>query len=255
MYKIPAKTLFMGKNIVFVPECHSTNSLAVELTQKRDLAEGTIIITNNQTKGRGQQRNNWISEPGKNLTFSIILRPTFLHAKDQFLLNMVISLGVSDFLSSLDKPVRVKWPNDVMVDHKKISGILIESQIQGGAFNRTIVGIGLNVNQIGFSSPRATSMTLESAVTYELQTCLDGVCGTLEQWYLQLRQRDSQKIKAAYLDRLYGAFEKRTFVQKGEAFEGTIEGVDDSGRLMISTSAGLKYYNTKEVSFDYEPLT
>ncbi|MGE0588346.1 MAG: biotin--[acetyl-CoA-carboxylase] ligase [Cyclobacteriaceae bacterium] len=245
----------MGKNIVFVPECHSTNTLAVELGQKRDLAEGTIIITNNQTKGRGQQGNNWITEPGKNLTFSIILKPTFIHTKDQFLLNMAISLGVSDFLSDLNKPVHVKWPNDVMVDHKKICGILIESQIQGSAFNRTVVGIGLNVNQNGFSTPQATSMTLESAVTYELQTCLDGLCGTLEQWYLQVRQRDYQKIRATYLDRLYGAFVKRTFVQKGEAFEGTIEGVDDSGRLMIGTPDGLKYYNTKEVGFDYEPLT
>lgn len=255
MYKIPAKTLFMGKNMVFVPECHSTNTLAVELTQKRDLVEGTVIITNNQTKGRGQQGNVWMTEPGKNLTFSVVLKPTFLHTRDQFLLNMAISLGVCDFLSELKKPVHVKWPNDVMIDHKKICGILIESQIQGSTFSRTIVGIGLNVNQRGFSSPRATSMTLETAEPHDLQYCLDRLCGSLEQWYLLLRQHDHRKIKAAYLDRLYGAFEKRNFIQNGEAFEGTIEGVDDSGRLMISTDSGLKYYNTKEVSFDYEPLT
>ncbi|MCB0487575.1 MAG: biotin--[acetyl-CoA-carboxylase] ligase [Cyclobacteriaceae bacterium] len=245
----------MGKNIVFVPECHSTNTLAVELTQKRDLAEGTVVITNNQTKGRGQQSNIWVTESGKNLTFSVLLKPTFLHVKDQFLLNMVISLGVSDFLAELKKSIQVKWPNDVMIANRKICGILIESQIQGSAFNRTVAGIGLNVNQKGFSSPRATSMAIETNTTFDLQSCLDGLCGTLEQWYLTLRQRDYQRIKGAYLDRLYGAFEKRTFVQKGEAFEGIIEGVDDSGRLMISTQDGLKYYNTKEVSFDYEPLT
>src|SRR5690348_13137008 len=105
----------MGHSLVFMPECHSTNGEALRLLQDNPpVAEGTVIITDNQTAGRGQRGNTWESEPGKNLTFSIILKPTFLHPKDQFKLNMCVSLALHDYLTSQLQDVKIKWPNDMM---------------------------------------------------------------------------------------------------------------------------------------------
>lgn len=255
MYKILANTLFIGKKLVFVPECHSTNSVALELSQKQDLPEGTILITNHQSRGRGQQGNAWISEAGKNLTFSIVLKPTFLAIKDQFLLNMVVSLGVRDFVQSkLSAPVGVKWPNDVLIEERKIGGILIENQIQGAGFTNSIIGIGLNINQSGFHLNSAVSLMMASDLNYELQATLEELCGHLEKWYLTLKQNGSDRVREYYLKSLFGLKESRTFRSNDREFVGVIEGVDDHGRLMIKENEKIHYFNNKEVKFNLEPL-
>ena len=131
MYKIPAKTLFMGQKLIYVPECHSTNSSLSDLINHADLPEGLVLITDNQTKGRGQRGNNWDSLPGENLTFSILLKPKFLATRDQFQLNMAIAIGIADGVRQLmSQQVSLKWPNDIMIDGKKVGGILIENQSQ-----------------------------------------------------------------------------------------------------------------------------
>ncbi|MFZ1806787.1 MAG: biotin--[acetyl-CoA-carboxylase] ligase [Cyclobacteriaceae bacterium] len=255
MYKILANTLFIGKKLVFVPECHSTNSIALELSQKKDLLEGTILITDHQSRGRGQQGNAWISEPGKNLTFSIVLKPSFLAIKDQFLLNMVVSLGVRDYVQTkLPTPVFVKWPNDVLVEEQKVCGILIENQIQGAGFTNSIIGIGLNVNQQGFHLNNAVSLIIVSGQNYELQGALEELCGHLEKWYLTLKQNGSDRVREYYLNALFGLGERRIFKSKEREFWGVIEGVDDHGRLMIKENGKTHHFNNKEVQFNFEPL-
>ncbi len=255
MYKIPANTLFMGKKLVFVPECHSTNSLALEMSQKEDLPEGTVVITNNQKQGRGQQGNAWISEPGKNLTFSLVVKPTFLAVKNQFDLNMIVSLAIYDFLSeTIDQKVFVKWPNDIIVDDLKVCGILIENQLQGASFSNSVIGIGLNVNQVAFYSRHASSLAMLTGKTTELQGVFERVMEKLESWYLLLRKGSINQIKSAYASSLYGNGELRNFKTATGAFEGEIIGVDDTGKLKIKTRNGTRNFNFKEVQFDFEPL-
>lgn len=236
-----------------MPECHSTNSLALELSQKQDLPEGTLVITNHQFRGRGQQGNVWISEAGKNLTFSLVVKPSFLAIKDQFLLNMVVSLGVRDFVQSkVSQSVNVKWPNDILVDERKICGILIENQIQGTGFTNSIIGIGLNVNQKGFHLNNAVSLTMASGRGYELQEVLEGICSYLEKWYLVLKQRGVDRVKQSYLKVMFGLNESRNFSTNGRQFTGVIIGVDNNGRLMIKENGETHFFNTKEVQFDFE---
>jgi len=252
VYKILANTLFIGKKLVFVPECHSTNSLALELSQKQDLPDGTLILTNHQLRGRGQQGNAWISETGKNLTFSLIVKPSFLAIKDQFLLNMVVSLGVRDFVQSkITQGVNVKWPNDVMVDDRKICGILIENQIQGPGFTNSIIGIGLNINQMGFHFNNAVSLTMVTGRNYELQGVLEEICGLLEKWYMVLKHKGGDRVRESYQSTLFGLNESRMFITNGRHFVGVIKGVDDHGRLMINEDGRTNLFNTKEVQFDF----
>jgi BirA family biotin operon repressor/biotin-[acetyl-CoA-carboxylase] ligase len=133
MYKIPANTLFMGKRVIYMPECHSTNSEANRMVETQDIDHGTIIITDSQPAGRGQRGNRWLAEPGRNLTFSIIIKPKAFRIANQALLTMVVSLGIHDWLSSLlpEEAVRIKWPNDVLAGDKKVCGILIENHVTG----------------------------------------------------------------------------------------------------------------------------
>ncbi len=248
MHKFFAKPLFLGKNVIFLPECHSTNDLALSLLDKPDIGEGTIIITQNQTKGRGQRGNIWISEPGKNITCSLILQPGFLQISQQFGLTLVASLAVYDLISQVVPNVKIKWPNDIYVGDKKIAGILIENSLKNNSIEYAVIGIGINVNQKGFASPVATSLALESNLDFVLDEQIESLLMLIEKWYLKLKQNRSE-IKNSYLQKLYWYHEQRVFEDIEGEFEGTILGVDQLGRLVIDTSSGQRVYDIKEVKF------
>jgi BirA family transcriptional regulator, biotin operon repressor / biotin---[acetyl-CoA-carboxylase] ligase len=249
LYKIPANTLFSGKNVFFVPECHSTNSLALEFAQNADTPEGSVVITHNQTAGRGQRGNSWVTEPGKNLTLSIILKPGFLPVMDQFQLNIMTSLAVHDLLHTKGaRQISIKWPNDILASGKKICGILIENQLQGATISSSVVGIGLNINQENFTNPSATSLKIIRNATWELQPMFENLMEFLEGRYLQLRNRASA-MHEEYLNHLYWRGEVRTFVSGNVEFEGTITGINPLGKLEVSTNSGLRTFDIKEITY------
>jgi BirA family biotin operon repressor/biotin-[acetyl-CoA-carboxylase] ligase len=240
----------MGKNLVFMPECHSTNTLAIELCQQSSAPEGTLVITNQQTGGRGQRGNTWESQPGMNLTFSVIIKPTFLAVRDQFLLNMVTALGIYDYLGQLTSAsVAIKWPNDIMVNNLKVCGILIETQLMGEQFTAVVVGIGLNVNQRQFSTATATSLSLVTEKVFQLQDVLQALLSHVESRYLQLRQGRAKEIKEDYLKHLYRINEQHTFRAGNEQFTGRIVGVEEQGKLRVAIGDREKSFGLKEISF------
>jgi BirA family biotin operon repressor/biotin-[acetyl-CoA-carboxylase] ligase len=246
LYKIPANTLFMGQSLVYMPECHSTNAEALKVLQSNaQVAEGGVIITDNQTAGRGQRGNTWESEAGKNLTFSIILKPTFLHPKDQFKLNMAVSLGLYDYLTSQVTDVKIKWPNDMMLGDQKTCGMLIENQISGQQIQSSIVGIGLNVNQESFSVVTATSMASKKGHAFELNDALAELLQWIEARYLQLRANID--LKEEYVAALYGAGENRRFKSGEEIFVGVITGIDSVGLLEVKVAGGKRYFDLKQI--------
>lgn len=235
-----------------MPECQSTNTHALRLCQQSSTPEGTLVITDNQTAGRGQMGNTWEAYAGQNLTFSVILKPTFLRPHEQYSLNMAISLGLYDFLSAfLQQPVHIKWPNDLLADHRKVCGILIENSIQGSTLAHAVVGIGLNVNQATFSSPRAGSLRTVSGQAHVLQDILDVLLVALEQRYRALRHGKTAQLKKDYERTLFGLDEPRPFKAGGEEFEGTVKGVDETGRLLLETAVGVKAFALKEIEFVY----
>jgi BirA family transcriptional regulator, biotin operon repressor / biotin---[acetyl-CoA-carboxylase] ligase len=250
LYKIPANTLFIGKKLIFMPECHSTNSLALELCQQSQAPEGTLVITDRQTAGRGQRGNTWESLPGMNLTFSVILKPTFLAIKDQFLLSIVTSLAIHNYLAeACNDPVHIKWPNDILVKQFKICGILIENQLTGEQFTHAVIGIGLNVNQQQFNVPTATSLSLIMGKGFDLQDVMEGLLSHLESRYLQLRQGRTQHLKEDYIKNLYRFNEHHTFQSGREQFAGKILGIDEHGRLRVLIRDQEKDFGIKEISF------
>jgi BirA family transcriptional regulator, biotin operon repressor / biotin---[acetyl-CoA-carboxylase] ligase len=248
LYNIPANTLFIGKHLIHLPSCHSTNAEAAEMLSEGKVYDGSLIITSEQTAGKGQRGNSWESEPGKNLTFSLLVKPG-IPVGQQFWLNIIASLAVSGFLGKyLGNQVKVKWPNDIYYQDRKICGILIQNFIKGPDIDHVIIGIGLNVNQTLFKEPKAISMAMICGHQFSLQSVLDELSVQLEYYIAQLRQRNFKELMSLYLSGLYWLGEEHLF-KSDQLFRGTIMGIDGKGFLHVETDEGEKYFNFKEIEF------
>ena len=256
MYKIPGKTVFLGKKIISLPSCESTNTLMVYMSQSGLVEEGTVIITDSQTAGRGQAGNRWVSEPGTNLTLSILLKPTFLEPTHQFYLNIAMGLGICDALSALiiergarQTRVNLKWPNDILIDDKKVCGILIENQVQGQFFSQSVVGIGLNVNQQHFEWPGVASLKLLLNHEWDRSAIFEILLEKLDERIMQLKSGAFNQLKTDYYSILYRINQQHEFITDGRSFLGTIQGIDEVGRLLVLVDGDVLRFNFKEIKF------
>ncbi|GAB3201616.1 BirA family biotin operon repressor/biotin-[acetyl-CoA-carboxylase] ligase [Pontibacter aydingkolensis] len=243
-------TLFIGQQLYFLPVCPSTNSEAHQLLIKNEATEGCTVVTAHQTAGRGQRGNTWEAEAGQNITLSVVLMPKFLAIKHQFYLNMAVSLGVLDLLRELGlQKAQVKWPNDLYFEDKKLGGILIENAINSLTLQHSIIGIGLNVNQLQFCYTTATSLANVLGYTLNLEQVTKRLLELLEKRYLELRNGKTAKLKYEYLQVLYRYQETHTFEVQDQLVQGQILGVDDDGRLAVEIEAELRYFGFKEITF------
>lgn len=251
MYKIPARTLFLGKRLIYMPECHSTNDIAAQILDQPSTHEGTVVITDHQLRGRGQRGNTWVTAKHQNLTFSIVLQPSFLAPQDQFYLNVVVSLGVHNLLQELlREPVYVKWPNDVIVEKGKIAGILIENQLQGFRLAHCIAGVGVNVNQRDFPVPNAASISGITGRDHSLPDVLELLLSRIEDKYLRLREGKRNSLRDEYLGVMYWKDEVRSFSSGGQRFEGRITGIDEHGQLCVWVDGSTRRFGVKEIQFE-----
>jgi BirA family biotin operon repressor/biotin-[acetyl-CoA-carboxylase] ligase len=240
----------MGKKVVYMPSCSSTNEVASDLMRIQEIEEGTVVITDHQTSGRGQQGNQWESTKGMNITCSLILKPKVLALRDQFVLNMIVSLGVADLVSEvLSVEAKVKWPNDVYCNGEKISGILINSTIKGYMLEHAVVGIGLNVNQQIFANVNATSLSLHSGNTiYSLPQILESLILCVEKRYFQWKN-DVEALRSDYLGKMYWYDQVRTYKENGKYFTGIIKGVTTAGKLLVEDEKQTRSFDFKAIAF------
>jgi len=252
LYKIKSKTLFIGKNLIYLPTCQSTNDEAADLVRLGQGWEGTVVITDYQSAGRGQRGNQWLAHAGENFTLSMILRPHFLIPSQQFRLNVAISVGIYEFFKPfLGEKLKVKWPNDLYFGDQKLGGVLIENSIQGGRLEASIVGMGLNINQTYFDNPRATSLRNATERTYSLEELLPDLMASLEKNYLLLRNGHFDGLKMRYLQILFRYQEQHNFRRGENVFTGMIVGVTDAGLLAVQIENRLEYFDFKEISYEF----
>jgi BirA family biotin operon repressor/biotin-[acetyl-CoA-carboxylase] ligase len=245
--------LFVGQNLITIKQVDSTNNFLKDLlSNSKPLTEGTVIMAESQFAGRGQQQNRWHSEDGKNLTFSLLLKPSFLPVTQQFDLTRAVSLGIINALEPLlgDK-LKIKWPNDIYYENGKLGGILIENMIQGSQIKNSVVGIGLNINQESFPEyvPNAVSVNQILHRHYDLKLLLSDICKNIEAAYLNLKAGKIELVRNAYMERLYWLNEHKMFKANGQAFEGKIEGVKENGLLVVNNGTEETSYNLKEIEF------
>ena len=248
-------TLFIGKVLHFLEETTSTNTVALEMLAKGGsnafFTEGGVIFTFNQTAGRGQYGNRWDSEKGENIAMSIILKPHFLQARQQFHLNKAIALAVHDVFTVYTEGVSVKWANDIFIKNKKVAGILIQNTLSGTRIESSVIGIGINVNQTNFKElPNATSLKLETHKMFDLFKIVEHICQSLEKRYLQLKSGHFEKLDAEYLSKLYRFNEIALFqYPNGAYFQGKIVGISEVGKLVVETKLGLENFDIQGIKF------
>jgi len=245
--------LFVGQNLITIQHVDSTNNFLKDLlSNSKPVPEGTVIMAESQYAGRGQQQNRWHSEPGKNLTFSILLKPNFLPVSQQFDLTRTISLGLINAISPfLGEKLRIKWPNDIYYGDKKLGGMLIENILQGSQIKNSVVGIGLNINQDNFPLEVANAVSVKQILhrDYDLKFILSEICKNIEAVYLKLKSGQSDYVRKAYLDRLYWLNEDKKFGVKGQVLRGQIHDVTESGLLVLNHNGTDARYDLKEIEF------
>ncbi len=252
MQKISPKTLFIGRKIIQLPSCESTNSVALELLYKNEATEGTVVTTLEQTRGRGQRGNTWEAEGGQNITLSLVLFPRFLSVAQQFYLNMAVSLAALEVgQACLSGMLTIKWPNDLFQENKKWGGILIENGVSGNRLQHSVIGIGLNVNQTQFQSPQATSFSLITGKSFDLNQLTSRLLEHLEKRYLELRQLNFAKLRQDYLYHLYRFQELGMYEVDGQKVSGKILGVAENGQLAVQIEKQVRYFSFKEIAYSF----
>ncbi|MCF2492236.1 biotin--[acetyl-CoA-carboxylase] ligase [Dyadobacter chenhuakuii] len=252
MYNSIQDTLIIGKKVIYLPTCHSTNDIAAEIVHAGLFDEGTIVITDNQVKGRGQRGTEWVADPGQNLTFSVILTPGFLPVGDQFLLSQTVALGIRAYAALYVNNAKVKWPNDVHVNGKKVSGVLIENSIQGSRIASSIIGIGANINQAAFANSYATSIGRETGRQFVLSEEFHKLLRCLDHSYADLKSRTlNDRIRKDYLTNLFGYNHAVRFKYQDRVLEGTVSHVTLQGKLVLKllSESGMLEVGLKEIEW------
>ncbi|HPW90424.1 MAG TPA: biotin--[acetyl-CoA-carboxylase] ligase [Paludibacteraceae bacterium] len=236
---------------IHLPEVDSTNVwLRNNLAHYR---HGFVISTDYQTCGKGQVNTHWESERGANLLFTLLLEPCKIPVEQQFLLSQLISISIVNTLrQELDMPVTIKWPNDIYVGDKKMSGILIENTIMDGKLSKAIVGIGLNVNQQTFTSdaPNPVSMYQLRSKFFDREALLHKLTTKILVDYEQFNLTQSNQLQTTYYELLYRNKGYHLFRTAKEEFEAEINSVLPNGPIQLRTKKGeYKLFAFKEVQF------
>ena len=243
---------FFTDNYIKLDSATSTNNFAYNLLKSGKIKEGTVVTALYQSKGQGQMGLKWESEHGKNILMSIVLSPDIL-LKNQFHLNICISLALHDFAKKyFKKEPKIKWPNDLLVDRKKLAGILIKNIVKSSTIKDAIIGVGLNVNQIKFKhySLKATSMKKLKEKDFDIEKLRKELLDCIEERYLQFKQGEVEKMREEYITVLYGINQWKDYRINGRKIKAKIVGIDNIGRLLLEREKGkTKSFSLKEISF------
>lgn len=244
----------LRQKLIVLDEIGSTNDyLKSQLSNFKPLPEWSAIMAKNQTNGRGQRENSWIVEPNSNLTFSFVLFPNYLNLQQHFIINMLISLGIIDWLKFLNIIATIKWPNDILIGNKKIAGILIENISNSKEIKQSVIGIGVNVNQKQFLEDlqhTASSLFKESGIFIEdlESACLD----LLASIYNRVENYKNNSLSnidllKEYNNSLFRRDILASYSSNNITFQAILTKVDENGQLYL-----LK--NNKEITFYFKEL-
>ena len=243
----------MNETFIHLNETHSTNSYLRELIMReKEQPEGTVVITDYQTAGRGQKGNSWESERGKNLTFSFLLHPNHIPPGKQFILSQLISIAIVGVLKKYDRHFTIKWPNDIYWKEKKIAGMLIEVDLTGSSLSNAIIGIGININQRHFKSdaPNPVSLTQITGKEHNLSELLEKILDSIVDEYNKYTPDNEEEIRQKYMALLFRNKGVYPYLYGEEIFNASIEGIEPNGQLILKKENGsIHTFAFKEISF------
>ena len=236
--------------IIKLDAIDSTNSYLKKLLKKESLDDLTVVISRHQTEGRGRNGNIWVNKPSLNLAFSIYKRFKNFEIDKKFMLNVICSISIYETLKKYNlNELTIKWPNDIMAGNKKISGILIENNIRGNIINHSVIGIGININQVEFKNlPSATSIFIETGKLNSVETIAIELQNTLEKNFNHFKINEYELINY-YNSLLYRKNETSNFsANEIRKFRGEIIKVCINGEITIRESNKQLYkYSDNEI--------
>ena len=233
-------------------EIDSTNAYLQRKHSEADI-RNWVVSANEQTAGKGMGSNSWESEAGKNLTFSLAVDMSFLPAEKQFLLSKAVPLGIIDVLDNIlpNEKLSIKWPNDIIYENRKLAGILINSTIKANMMDVSIIGIGLNVNQMQFKDWPTHPISLKqiTSETYDLQPLLEQI---VEHILINVKQLNNAPavIEQDYLKRLFRYRTWADYEVEGKIVRLFMTGIDKFGRLqLLDEQQKMFCYEIKQIRF------
>jgi BirA family biotin operon repressor/biotin-[acetyl-CoA-carboxylase] ligase len=232
----------------------STNSFLKGLTQKQNLDSYTVVSAKMQTNGKGQMGSSWVSEEGKNLISSILINNTVTNITAIFNLNITVAVSLLQALHDLNVThLSIKWPNDIMAGNQKIAGILIENLIKENGEIKSIVGIGLNVNQTDFENlPKASSLKNRMNQDFDIDSILENIVQKIEENVARLQNNETDFFWKTYENHLFKKGKPTLFEANQEQFMGIIQGVTRNGMLTIQLEDdSIKEFGVKEIVMIY----
>lgn len=238
--------------IIRLSETTSTNNYLREQLRSEHLPEGSLVIADFQSAGKGQVGNTWESEAGQNLMYSLLLYPDFLPANRQFLISQIASLSVKETLDAYVDDVKVKWPNDIYWKDRKICGMLIENDLSGQLLYCSVIGIGLNINQQVFRSdaPNPVSLTQITGKEFDREEVLGRFLHIFFRYYCLLMEEKEEEIRTAYRAALYRSDGFYPYTDEGGIFDARIHSIEPTGHLVLQLHDGeLRRYAFKEVAY------
>jgi|TARA_B110001469_G_C9635181_1_gene318341 BirA family biotin operon repressor/biotin-[acetyl-CoA-carboxylase] ligase len=241
------------RSVIWLDSIDSTNEeMKRRLKHQNSLKNFDAIVANFQTNGKGQREAKWESDYGKNLTFSFYFQPNNLYVMDAFKLNQAVSILISDYLKNLGvKGVQIKWPNDIMVNHKKVCGILIENTLLKNELLHTIIGVGLNVNQSTIlSNNNSTSISNEMQELFYIKIVAEELIDYL--YKVQDFIDRPVLLNNRYLDLLLGLNEIRKYSIDGKEIFGEIIGINTAGKLRVLIDQKEQLFEQKKLRFLFE---
>jgi len=241
-------------NIIKLSAINSTNDYLKKLMNTQHVENFTVVVAECQTEGRGQMGSVWFTEEGKNLTFSILIKDLLLDINAIFTLNAAIAVSVVHALESLSIPgLAIKWPNDILAEGKKVAGILIENSIKKGGEIFSVVGIGLNVNQLDFNGlPKASSLQKITGKEYDKDEVLFAIITSIKRNIAALANKNDQTIWETYHQLLFKQGMPMPFESRGKQFMGIIKGVTNTGHLeVLLEDNSIATFGIKEVQLLY----
>ena len=236
------------KSNLFIKQTNSTNDLLNEMNHSCNLPEGFLLYTDFQHSGKGQQGNSWESENKKNLLFSMLLYPTHIPIREQFLISQTVSIGIKKTLDEYVESISIKWPNDIYWNDEKIAGILIENSLQGASIKDSIVGIGLNVNQEKFeNAPNPVSLKQITGKNISRKQILKEIKENIFDVYSNWT---AEQIRSEYIKMMYRNKGYFPYSAENENFEAKIIAIQPDGRLDLEDRFGkIRSFYFKEVRF------
>ncbi len=241
----------MNYDIYRFGKIDSTNSHLLKLGDE-GFPEGTVAVADEQVSGRGRFGRKWEAEPLSSLLFSMLLRPGFLKRDEMFILTFSAAVAVAEALeNTADVKPELKWPNDILLDSKKVCGILLESSFDADRLNHIVLGIGVNVNQSLFPEElkeKATSLLLVTGRKFDREELLHMILNRFAAIYDTLKKGDFYSVMRRWRERSKMVGKKVELKLAERIFDGVVEDVTDDGAILIKTSSGLQRFNAGEIT-------